>query len=84
MTSEHIWAWLQTKGKIFKVISDPERGTIEVINEKGEILIRKTNLSKRQVETVEKNFLHLIAKRLNGRDSPVSKENRDLFDPMIS
>jgi hypothetical protein len=84
MTSEHIWAWLQTKGKIFKVISDPERGTIEVINEKGEILIRKTNLSKRQVETVEKNFLHLIAKRLNGRDSPVSIENRDSFDPMIS
>jgi hypothetical protein len=84
MTSEHIWAWLQTKGKIFKVISDPERGTIEVINEKGEILIRKTNLSKRQVETVEKNFLHLIAKRLNGSDSPVPTENRDSFDPMIS
>jgi hypothetical protein len=84
MTSEHIWAWLQTKGKIFKVISDPERGTIEVINEKGEILIRKTNLSKRQVETVEKNFLHLIAKRLHGRDPPISTENRDSFDPMIS
>jgi hypothetical protein len=84
MTSEHIWAWLQTKGKIFKVISDPERGIIEVINEKGEILIRKTNLSKRQVEIVEKNFLHLIAKRLNGRSSPGSCENRDSFDPMIS
>jgi hypothetical protein len=84
MTSEHIWAWLQTKGKIFKVISDPERGIIEVINEKGEILIRKTNLSKRQVETVEKNFLHLIAKRLNGREPSTSSENRDPFDPMIS
>jgi len=83
MTSEHIWAWLQTKGKIFKVISDPERGIIEVINEKGEILIRKTNLSKRQVETVEKNFLHLIAKRLNGREPSASSENRDAFDPMI-
>jgi hypothetical protein len=84
MTSEHIWAWLQTKGKIFKVISDPERGIIEVINEKGEILIRKTNLSKRQVESVEKNFLHLIAKRLNGREPYTSSENRDAFDPMIS
>lgn len=84
MTSEHIWAWLQTKGKIFKVISDPERGIIEVINEKGEILIRKTNLSKRQVETVEKNFLHLFAKRLNGREPSVSSENRDAFDPMIA
>jgi len=84
MTTEHIWAWLQTKGKIFKVISDPERGIIEVINEKGEILIRKTNLSKRQVETVEKNFLHNIAKKLNGRENAASHENREPFDPMIT
>lgn len=84
MTSEHIWVWLQTKGKEFKVISDPEKGIIEVINEKGEILIRKTNLSKRQVETVEKNFLYHIAKRLNGREHVQSTENRDSFDPMIT
>lgn len=84
MTSEHIWVWLQTKGKVFKVISDPERGFIEVINEKGEILIRKTNLSRRQVETVENNFLNHIAKRLNGRQPSKSSESQDTFDPMIS
>ena len=84
MTSEHIWAWLQSKGKIFKVISDPEKGIIEVIDDKGEILIRKTNLSKRQVETVEKNFLHLIAKKFNGRSTVPSRENREPFDPMIT
>jgi hypothetical protein len=84
MTTEHIWVWLQRKGKIFKVISNPERGIIEVINDKGEILIRKTNLSKRQVETVEKNFLHHIAKRLNGQEPRVSTENQDTFDPMIT
>lgn len=84
MTGEHIWDWFQTKGKTFKVISDPERGIIEVINEKGEILIRKTNLSKRQVETVEKNFLHHIAKRLHRRQQQRQKENKDVFDPMIT
>jgi hypothetical protein len=84
MTSEHIWVWLQTKGKVFKVISDPEKGIIEVINEKGEILIRKTNLSKRQVETVEKNFLFQIAKRSNDRGQTQTGEKRDAFDPMIS
>jgi predicted nucleic acid-binding protein len=83
MASEHIWVLLQTKGKTFKVISDPEKGIIEVINEKGEILIRKTNLSKRQVETVEKNFLHHIAKKLHGREQGKSPENPDSFDPMI-
>ncbi|MCU0851155.1 MAG: hypothetical protein MUC80_07805 [Candidatus Thermoplasmatota archaeon] len=81
MASEHIWVLLQTKGKTFKVISDPEKGIIEVINEKGEILIRKANLSKRQVETVEKNFLHHIAKKMNGRDQ--GKTPTDPFDPMI-
>ncbi len=84
MTSEHIWAWLQTKGKMFKVISDPERGIIEVINEKGEILIRKANLTKRQVEMVEKNFLNLIAKRMNRREPSGSRENTETFDPMIT
>ena len=59
MSNESIWTWLQTKGKTFKVISNPEKGTIEVINENGETLIRKTNLSRRQVELVEKNFLNL-------------------------
>jgi hypothetical protein len=83
MISEHIWVLLQIKGKTFKVLSDPEKGIIEVINEKGEILIRKTNLSKRQVETVEKNFLHHIAKKLNGREQNKSPESSDAFDPMI-
>jgi hypothetical protein len=83
MISEHIWVLFQIKGKTFKVISDPEKGIIEVINEKGEILIRKTNLSKRQVETVEKNFLYHIAKKLNGREHDKSPENSDTFDPMI-
>jgi hypothetical protein len=85
MSTEHIWAWLQAKGKTFKVISDPEKGIIEVINEKGEILIRKTNLSKRQVEMVEKNFLYRIAKKMAAR-GPVRTQptDREPFDPMIT
>jgi hypothetical protein len=84
MTSEHIWDWLQTKGKKFKMISDPEKGIIEVINEKGEILIRKTNLTKRQVEMVEKKFLHQIARKLNGHEQIQPTDNGDSFDPMIT
>jgi hypothetical protein len=85
MATEHIWAWLQAKGKTFKVISDPEKGIIEVINDKGEILIRKTNLSKRQVEIVEKNFLYKIAKKMTGR-GPIRSEPSDHepYDPMIT
>lgn len=84
MSNETIWAWLQTKGKIFKVISNPERGTIEVLNENGETLIRKTNLSRRQVELVEKNFLRLVAKKLNENNEPPFRKPKDPFDPMVA
>jgi hypothetical protein len=74
MADKHIWTWLQAKGKIFKLISDPDKGTIEVRNEKGETLIRKTNLSRKQVEKPERNFLNLIA----------NKEVKESYDPMIA
>lgn len=80
MTSEHIWTWLRAKGKKLKVISDPENGFIEVLNEHGEILIRKTNLTRRQVELVEKNFLETVSKKVQRR---VPGNSRDTFDPNI-
>ncbi len=84
MSNETIWAWLQTKGKIFKVISNPEQGTIEVRNENGETLIRKTNLSRRQVELIEKNFLNTIAKKLNENNDTPLRKPKDSFDPMVA
>ena len=84
MSNETIWTWLQAKGKILKVISNPERGTIEVRNEDGETLIRKTNLSRRQVELIEKNFLNAIAKKLNGNNTVPPRKLKDSFDPMVA
>ena len=84
MSNKNIWAWLQTKGKIFKVISNPSKGVIEVLDENGEILIRKTNLSRRQVELVEKNFLNSVAKKLNGSSELQSKNPGESFDPMVT
>lgn len=81
MASENVWTWLQKKGKTLKVISNPNKGTIEVLNENGETLIRKTNLSRKQVEMVEKNFLNFVAKKMNGVNKPKSEKN---FDPMVT
>ena len=82
MANETIWAWIRANGKIFRVISNPLRGTIEVLNEKGETLIHKTNLSRRQVELVEKNLLHFVARRLNNehKEKPEPDES---YDPMV-
>ena len=81
MTSENSWVWLRSNGKLFKVISNPNKGTIEVLNEKGETMLRRTNLSRRQVENVEKNFLNHVAKRVNGDNKPSVE---DSFDPMVA
>lgn len=81
MTSEKIWTWMQAKGKVFKVISNANKGTIEVLNESGETVIRKTNLSRKQVEMVEKNFKNFVSKKLNENNKITSKDN---FDPMVA
>lgn len=81
MTGEKIWTWRQSKGKIFKVISNANKGTIEVLDENGETVIRKTNLSRKQVEMVEKNFKNFVSKKLNGSNKTASQNS---FDPMIT
>ena len=81
MTSEKVWTWMQAKGKVFKVISNASKGTIEVLNENGETVIRRTNLSRKQVEMVEKNFKNFVSKKLNGGNKITPK---DKFDPMVA
>jgi hypothetical protein len=81
MTSEKIFTWRQAKGKVFKVISNANKGTIEVINENGETVVRRTNLSRKQVEMVEKNFKSFVANKING-GAKIS--SNDKFDPMIT
>ncbi len=85
MSNEHVWVWMQSKKKAYKVISDIERGIIEVYNERGEIVLRKENLSRRQVEMVEKNFLVSVAKRILERSAvKPPRPQVDPFDPMIA
>lgn len=79
--TKNIWAWLQAKGNILKVVSNPRKGTIKVYTEKGKLVMKKTNLTKEQIETIEDNFLGFIAKKLNTTNRTSKKES---FDPMIA
>lgn len=86
MASEHLWSWTKGKRKHYKVISDPERGVIEIYNEHGDIVLRKENLSRRLVELIEKNFLATVATRIYERtvSRPPRPPASDPFDPMIT
>ena len=81
--AENIWAWLQAKGRIYKVISNTQTGTIKVYDEKGNMVMEKKNLSSKQVEIVEESFLSVVVKRLNSEPTSEKKYPQERFDPMI-
>ena len=76
----NILSFFQKKGKILKIVSIPNKGTIRVYNEKGELVLKKINLTKEQVEALEDSFLGFIIKKLNTINR---KSKRETYDPMV-
>ncbi|PWB52593.1 MAG: hypothetical protein C3F06_08555 [Candidatus Methanoperedenaceae archaeon] len=60
-----IWAWIQPVDRIWKVISDTEKGTLCVYNEKSELIMEQKGMTKEEVSFIEENFLQIVAKNLN-------------------
>jgi len=56
MSEEIVWKWIRSGGRIYRVISNKRRGYIEVRDEKGLIVLRKSDLSLDKVACAEKNF----------------------------
>lgn len=74
--------WLQLKNNILKIVSNPKNGTIKIYNKKGKIIMKKTNLTKEQIKTIEEIFLGFIAKKLN--DMKIKQKQEEKFDPMVA
>lgn len=72
--------WLHSKASILKIVSNPKNGTVKIYNKKGKILVKKTNLTKEQMLTVEESLLGYATKKLNDKGD----EQNDSFDPMIT
>jgi hypothetical protein len=66
-----IWAWIQPVDRIWKVISDEEKGTLHVYNEKGEIVMERKGMSKKEISFIENNFLQIVATDLSGNKIPL-------------
>ena len=62
-----VWAWLRPGNRIWKVISDPEKGTIQVFDEKGQLILEKKDLTREAMEVVEKNFLDVTATNVDAQ-----------------
>lgn len=58
-----VWIWLQPVDRIWKVVTDPEKGAVNVYNEKEELVMEKKDLKKEDVLFIEENFLGIVANR---------------------
>ncbi len=70
----NIWAWLMPSGRIYRVMTSPEEGTIRVYNHRGELIKKADNLSAEAVRLVERNFLQVVATMVKGSGSTVGAE----------
>lgn len=61
-----IWAWIQPVDRIWKVISDVEKGSLYVYNEKSELIMERKGMSKEEISFIENNFLQIVATDLSG------------------
>lgn len=77
-----VWAWVQPVDRIWKVVTDPENGTIEIYNEKNDLIDKQKDLNKSVVLLIEENFLGIVATRLiNSDQKPVSNiKNKKVID----
>ena len=60
-----IYAWIQPVDRIWKVVSDTEKGTLLVYNEKNELILDRKGMTKEEVTFIEDNFLQIVATNLN-------------------
>ncbi|MCZ7399705.1 MAG: hypothetical protein O8C62_08530 [Candidatus Methanoperedens sp.] len=60
-----IWAWIQPVDRIWKVVTDAEKGMLCVYNEKNELIQENKGLTKEEVYFIEQNFLEIVATNLS-------------------
>ena len=60
-----IYAWVQPVDRIWKVVSDAEKGTLLVYNEKNELILDQKGMTKEEVSLIEENFLQIVATNLS-------------------
>ena len=55
---EKTWAWLMPGGKIYRVVTNPEDGTIKVYDEDRKLLVRKEEkMSDEVVRIIEEKYV---------------------------
>lgn len=77
-----IYAWTQPVDRVWKVVTDPENGTIRIYDEKDSLIKDEKGLKKEAVSLIEENFLNIVATKLANDDQKPVKvvENKKVSD----
>ncbi|VVB88136.1 Uncharacterised protein [uncultured archaeon] len=82
-----IWAWVQPVDRIWKVVSDYEKGKICVFNEKDSLIYEQKGLAREAVLLIEKNFLEVVATNLSETKSNIRQDTKKSipeYNPMFA
>lgn len=69
-----IWAWIQPVDRIWKVVTDPDEGIIEIYNERDELISEHKGLEKVAVHLIEENFLNVVMVMLLSADVSIGRK----------
>ncbi len=65
---EKTWAWRMPSGKIYKVVTNPEDGTIKVYNPDGKLVRSEEKINEDGICLIEKIFLETVAAKVGGKE----------------
>ncbi len=74
MKEAKVWAWLMPSGKIYRVLTNPRDGTVKVYGSNGKLTRKDENLTEEVIKLIEKNFLDVVATRVDVKEQDAVKE----------
>lgn len=70
---EKTWTWLMPSGKIYRVVTNQEDGTIKVYDQNRKLVSKEEKLSKEAVSIIERIFLENVAAKVGAKEKEKGK-----------
>lgn len=74
---ERTWTWLMPSGKVCKVVTNPESGTVKVYDQNGKLVREEEKLSEEAVSIIEKDFLEITAAKVKEKGTEMGNGTRN-------
>lgn len=66
-----MWLWIQPVDRVWKVVTDSDKGMIKIYNEKDVLISEKKDLENGAICLIEETFLKRVATKLVSGDGKI-------------